>query len=191
MVEKTREIKVTNRGSGSVGYTIPDLGNLSRHFENGETKTLTFDELEKLSWIPGGEYILKNCLVVEDEEAVNQLLNKVEPEYYYSEDDVKRLLTTGSLEEFLDCLDFAPDGVLDMVKTMAVELPLNDVAKREAILDKLNFDVTKAIEIKKVVNPEGEKKTDEGRRVAAPSKTTEAAPARRVIIKKTETEKAE
>ena len=183
MVEKTREIKVTNRGSGSVGYTIPDLGNLSRHFENGETKTLTFDELEKLSWVPGGEYLLKNCLVVEDEEAVNQLLNKVEPEYYYSKDDVKRLLTIGTIDEFLDCLDFAPVGVLDMVKTMAVELPLNDVAKRDAILNKLNFDVTKAIELRKSMNIETEKKAGEGRRAATPSKTTEAAPARRVIKK--------
>jgi adenylate cyclase class IV len=35
-----------------------------------------------------------------------------------------------------------------MIKSIAVELPLNDMAKREAILNKLGFDVTKAIEIK-------------------------------------------
>jgi len=39
-------------------------------------------------------------------------------------------MKTGSLDEFLDCLDFAPEGVTDLIKTLAVELPLNDVAKR-------------------------------------------------------------
>jgi len=39
-------------------------------------------------------------------------------------------MTTGSLDEFLDCLDFAPEGVKDLIKTLSVELPLNDVSKR-------------------------------------------------------------
>ena len=45
MVEKNREIKLTNRDNGTVGYTIPDL-NLHRTFSGGETKTITFEELE-------------------------------------------------------------------------------------------------------------------------------------------------
>lgn len=186
MVEKTREIEVTNRDRGSVGYIIPDLGNLNRQFESGETKTITFEELEKLSWVPGGKYILDNCLVIHDEEAISELLNKVEPEYYYSKEDIEKLLTTGSIEEFLDCLDFAPDGVKNLVKDMAMALPLNDVVKRKAILDKLGFDVTKALELKAIAEPEKEATETSKRRVATPSKTTEAAPARRVIIKKTE-----
>lgn len=185
MVEKTREIEVTNRDRGSVGYTIPDLGNLNRQFESGETKTVTFEELEKLSWIPGGQYILENCLVINDDEAVRQLLHNVEPEYYYSKEDIKKLLTTGSLEELLDCLDFAPDGVKNLVKTVAMELPLNDVNKRQAILDKLGFDITKALELRTIAEGEEEHAETSKRRVAVPSKTTEAAPARR-IIKKTE-----
>ena len=58
MVDKDKIIKVTNRDKGSVGYIIPDLGNLNRQFQPGETKDLTFEELQKLSWIPGGMYIL-------------------------------------------------------------------------------------------------------------------------------------
>jgi len=53
----------------------------------------------------------------------------------------------GSLDEFLDCLDFAPEGVKDLIKNLAVELPLNDVAKREAIFNKLGFNVDNAIRI--------------------------------------------
>ena len=35
---------------------------------------------------------------------------------------------------------------------MAVELEINDVAKRDAILEKLDFNVNNAIDIKKKVN---------------------------------------
>ena len=58
-------------------------------------------------------------------------------------------MKTGSLDEFLDCLDFAPEGVKDLIKNLAVDLPLNDVAKREAIFNKLGFNVDNAIRIKK------------------------------------------
>jgi hypothetical protein len=57
-------------------------------------------------------------------------------------------MKVGTLEQFLDCLDFAPESVLENIKDMAVSLPLNDVSKRNAIQEKLGFDVSKAIEIK-------------------------------------------
>ena len=82
---------------------------------------------------------------------LSELFNiKTAPLYHYSENDVKALLTTGSLDQFLDCLDFAPPVIIDMIKDMAVTLPLNDMAKREAIKNKIGFDVTKAIEIKAI-----------------------------------------
>lgn len=72
---------------------------------------------------------------------------KVEPEYFYTEKEIKYLFEHGSLDEFLDCLDFAPLGVIHTIETLAVTLPLNDVAKRYAILEKTGFDVTRAIEL--------------------------------------------
>ena len=47
----------------------------------------------------------------------------------------------------MDCLDFAPEGVIELVKKYAVELKVNDIQKRQAILDKTGFNVTSAIEI--------------------------------------------
>ena len=35
MLDKNTLIKVTNRDNGSVGYSIPDLGNLKRRFSAG------------------------------------------------------------------------------------------------------------------------------------------------------------
>lgn len=145
-MDKNTLIKVTNRDTGNVGYSIPELG-VRRQFVSRETKEIPFNELVALSYLPGGHKMLSDYLVIHDDEAISQLLNGVEPEYYYSEEDIKRIMQYGSLDEFLDCLDFAPNGVLDMIKDLSVTMPLNDVAKREAILEKLSFNVSKAIEI--------------------------------------------
>ena len=147
MLDKDILVKVTNRDNGSVGYVIPDLNNLHRNFQSGETKEVTMNELRKLSYIPGGEEILRNYLIIHNEDAVKELLNQVEPEYYYTEADVKNLLLNGSLDALRDCLDFAPTGTIDLVKKCAVELKLNDIAKREAILKSTGFNVSSAIEI--------------------------------------------
>lgn len=185
MIENTTLIKVLNRDNGSVGYTIPDLGNLHRTFQPGEEKELPMDELRKLSYLPGGKALLEECLVVRNEEALKELFIDAEPEYFYSEDDVKNILLNGTLEEFLDCLDFAPTGVIELIKEYAVKLEINDIAKRKAILDKTGFNVTSAIEINHEVQedePEVDKErrttpfkaetpAQEGRRTAAPKYT--------------------
>lgn len=148
-MEKDTLIKVRNRAEGSVGYIIPDLGNLNRQFTSNETKEISFDELRKLSFVPGGRYLLDNCLIIEDKDALQELVGDVEPEYFYTENDIKNLLLTGSMDAFLDFLDFAPQGGIDIAKDMAVKLQINDINKREAIKNKTGFDVTKAIEFNK------------------------------------------
>lgn len=148
-MEKDTLIKVRNRAEGSVGYIIPDLGNLNRQFTSNETKEIPFDELRKLSFVPGGRYLLDNCLIIEDKDALQELVGDVEPEYFYTENDIKNLLLTGSMDAFLDFLDFAPQGGIDIAKDMAVKLQINDINKREAIKNKTGFDVTKAIEFNK------------------------------------------
>lgn len=145
MLDNTTLIKVRNRDNGTVGYVIPELGNLRRVFQSGETKEITMDELRKLSWIPGGKKMLKDFLVVENPEAVAELLSDVEPEYYYTEEDIKTLLQVGTLAQFQDCLEFAPEGTINLVKKLAVELRLNDVSKRDALLKATGFNVTNAI----------------------------------------------
>ena len=154
MIEKDTLIKVINRVNGTVGYTIPDLNNLHRSFQANESKELTMEELRKLSYIPGGDVILRDCLVIENPEAVAELLGEVEPEYNYTEAEIKELLEHATLNQFLDALDFAPKGVIDLIKDYAVKLELNDVAKRKAILDKTGFNVTTAIEINKETEDE-------------------------------------
>ena len=100
MLDKNTLVKITNRYDGRVGYTIPDLGNLHRSFVPGETKEVTMEELRKLSYLTGGQEMLADYFVLENQEAINELLNNgVEPEYYYTENDVKNLLLTGSSDD--------------------------------------------------------------------------------------------
>ena len=72
-----------------------------------------------------------------------------------------------------------------MIKTKAVDLPLNDMAKREAIKEKLGFDVTRAIEIKNTKydgeseNENVVKASTSGRRTAPLKSETPSASGRR------------
>lgn len=145
MLDEKTIITVTNRNNGSTGYTIPEMNGLKRKFTSGETKKITMDELRKLSYQPGGDYLLKNYLILFNEEAVAELIGEVEPEYYYTEEDVMNLLIKGTLDQLDDCLTFAPVGVIEMIKSLAVKIKLNDMNKRELIFEKTGFNPDNAI----------------------------------------------
>lgn len=168
MLEKDCMIKVTNRYNGTVGYSVPDLNNLHRNFMPKESKEITMEELRKLSYLPGGRDIMKECLIIENQDALNELLGNVEPEYFYTEDEIKKLLKEGTIEQFMDCLDFAPDGVIELIKSLAVSTEVNDIRKRDAILNKTGFNVTKAIEINKETLEKDEENVSGITRRAAP-----------------------
>lgn len=181
MIQKDKIVAIKNKYGGMVGYKVEELG-INRKFYPNETKEVTFEELQRLSFTPGGDTILTDFLQIDDEEVIEQLFHKKpEMEYFYSREDIKKLMESGSLDQFLDCLDFAPAGVKDIIKDMAVELPLNDMNKRQAIMEKLNFDVNKAIEIKNTkfdgdINEDTEKEAPKRRVV---QKTTPAPSGRR------------
>jgi len=62
-----------------------------------------------------------------------------------SEAQILDLLKNGSQEAFLDCLDYAPEGVIQLIKQFAVTLPLDNYEKRVALKAKTGFDVDAAI----------------------------------------------
>ncbi len=189
MLDNNTLIKVKNRDNGTVGYTIPELGNLHRDFALGETKEISMNELRKLAWTPGGKALLKDYLIIENNDAIAELLGDVEPEYNYTEEDVRNILTNGSLNAFLDCLDYAPEGVINLIKQIAVDTKLNDVAKRQAILEKTGFNVDSAIRINEESKEDGEEENKAtGRRVPIvdepKTKRRTAAPKEYTVISK-------
>lgn len=186
MLESNAMIKVINRDNGTVGYNIPDLGNLYRSFQPREEKSISMEELRKLAYVPGGLAILQECLVIRDEEAIKEILGDVEPEYFYTEEDVKELLEKGSIEQLMDCLDFAPVGVIDLVKTLAVKLEVNDIRKRNIIKQKTGLDISKAIEVNHETTEDNAQTGEKVRRANPVKKEAEtSAPARRTTPKYT------
>ena len=144
MITQETMYNVKNRSSSMVVYRIPET-NLRREFAPGETKRIPFGELEKLTYQSGGRELLENFLQILEEEVTTNLNVHRELEYDMSEAQVRDLLLTGSLDAFLDALDFAPIGVIDLIKSMAVTLPLTNLQKRKALKDKTGFDVDKAL----------------------------------------------
>ena len=139
------KIKVTNRSNGTVILKVRD-----RHFRAElnpkETRVLNYGDILDVAAQPGGRNLIYNFLLIQDAEALRQGLNvKEEPEYWLTEEKIPSWMNTCSLDEFKDALQFAPQGVLDLIKKYAVSQPLNDMAKRIAIKDALQFDVTLAI----------------------------------------------
>ena len=184
-------VTVKNRGASVVGYKIAESG-VRRVFAPGESKSISIKELEELTYQPGGIAILTNFLQVQDDLALQAMGAKVEPEYHMSENDIIKLVQTGSLDAFLDALDFAPIGVIDLIKKYSVQLPLLDMSKRKALKEKTGFDVEAAIK-----HMEEEKEDEGGNTILkqAPSerRVKEEAPAGRRttptynVVKKAET----
>lgn len=142
MAEKMCVVK--NRSASMVVYKIPEDG-VRREFAPGESKRVKFSELEKLSYQSGGRALMTNFLQITDETVTSNLNIHTEAEYYMSEEQIVDLIKNGSLEAFLDCLDYAPVGVIDLVKKFAVSIPLNDIQKRRVLKEKTGFNVDTAI----------------------------------------------
>ena len=137
-------MKIKNRSAGTVVYAIEDL-NIRRRFAAGEVKDIPKEELIKLLYQPGGPALFKRYLQVSSADMKELGFGEQEPEYFYSEEDVKKIMVNGTLNEFLDFLDFAPEGALSIAKDLAVKLPLSDMNKAEGLKKATGFDVIKAI----------------------------------------------
>lgn len=169
-------VKVKNRTSGTVVYKIGATG-VRRELYPGMEMNVPKKEIEDLSYTSGGMDLIRNHLYVSDAEVLDELNVAREPEYYLDGKGVANLILNGSLDEFKDALDFAPEGVIDMIKELATTLPMTDSNKMEALLQKTGYDVAKAIQINKEstgANTVEETETKTRR-------TAQAAPKRRVV----------
>ena len=83
-------------------------------------------------------------------------------------------------EYLLDALDFAPEGIIDLIEKRAIELELPNMNKRKAIMNKTGVNITKSIENHHAydsVNASDNVAQKRSRRV---KETAEDAPQRRV-----------
>jgi hypothetical protein len=188
MEDKDRKVSVKNRSAATTIISIPNR-NINITLAPGQVvNTLTAGDIEEFSYQPGGDKMLREYLQLSLDEIDKLALGEPQPEYAYTEQDVINLLKPATPDNFdllLDCLDFAPIGVIDLVKKYAVDLPLTDTRKLEAIKEKTGFDVAAAIRhVEEEKMESQEEKKGPTRRVAAePKKEVSAVPVRRVIRK--------
>lgn len=172
-MDKKTLVSVRNRNNGNTGYSIPDRG-IWRNFTPGETKQIELEELQQLQYQPGGDYTLRNLLVIENEEALEALNMDVEPEYNYTEDDIRKLLLDGTVDQVKDFLDFAPEGAIEIAKDIAVKEEIPDVRKRDAISEATGFNINNAINLSHALADDDDDKKVESkkqRRAEVPSNT--------------------
>lgn len=140
------ETKLLNRSDTSIAIVLPQ-----RHFRlelaPKQSGYMPHDYLVEFASSRGGRKLIYDYVMIENIEDLKKVLNIEQevPEYWLTEENLPNWMQNCSLAEFQDGLDFAPEGVKELIKKFAVTLPLNDVAKREAIKSQLDFDVTVAI----------------------------------------------
>lgn len=160
MIKDEVLINVRNRNNGSTGYVLPE-NNVKRIFAPGESKKISMGELRSLQYAPGGEYMLNNLLVVEDAKVLEELNMKVEPEYFYDEKKIRDMLLNSSMDEFLDFLDFATEGAIEIAKEIAVKEQVPDSRKRKALSEKTGFNIDNAIKVNEIMDAEEESHEEE------------------------------
>ena len=181
MIKDDTLINVRNRNNGTTGYTLADGAKETRLWAENEVKKITFAELKRVSYLPGGAELLRDYLVIEDPAAIEALNVGIDiqeqPEYLYTENEIRDLLFNGSLDELKDFLDFSPDGGIEIAKQIAVNEELPDMRKRKIISEATGFNINTAIEINDMMKDNGIAEDAAPKMQRRVAKEAEAAPA--------------
>lgn len=158
-ITSTKVVSVTNRDNGGVTCMLSNGRSIS--FNKGETKKVSLDDLLELNSTDGGALLIKEYLVINDKDAITALELRTEPEYYYTEKEIRKLLQEGTLDQLEDCLNFAPEGVIDLLKDVALEIELPDVRKRKLIAQKTGWNIDSILYVKAALNAESKDENKE------------------------------
>ena len=148
MIDNETMVLVRNFTGETVVYKIPE-DNIRRHFAPFEEKQIAAGELRKLFYLDGGRSLIMNYLGVQSQELAKEFgisEDLFTHEYSWTKDDIDQVLTTGSLDELKDALDFAPTGIVNTIINRAVELRIPDMNKREYISRVTDKDINRKIE---------------------------------------------
>ena len=180
-MDLNKKVKVWNRNGANTVYYIDELRML-REFapagRHGDVLMIPISELQALSYIQGGHTLLTQHLLIKEQEVCEFLGVPVEPEYYYGVEEVKTLLKEGTLEQLMDCLEFAPSGVKDLLVKYAVDEKVDSYEKRDLITKATGVNITARIKNNELSGPESEgveEKVGTSSRRAAPIQTKESA----------------
>lgn len=175
-IDLEKKVKVWNRAVGGISYNIPELRIKREWRKTGDLQIVKLEELDAFRYVPGGAKLMNKYMLIKDQDVCEFLGMPTDPEYFYNENDIKVLLEKGTTDQLLDCLEFAPKGVLDILKKVAVETKLDSSEKRKIIGEHLNVNIDAMIRNNEASKIEGETVNEEapkGRR-SAPVKSEES-----------------
>lgn len=144
------KVRVYNRSNSMVFYQDDDA-NRYRSWEPASDgkesyKDLDFEEIERIVNTRGGRVLFEQYLLIKDPEICLKLDLNCPNEYFYDINKVIKILEEGSENDLIDMIDNSPDGIKDLIKQATIEIKLDSSRKRQIIKDKLNFDVSFAID---------------------------------------------
>ena len=149
--------------------SVQELNSGIRYVWNqiGDKLDLTEDQLRSILNTPGGRYTLENYVAIENPEIVKKLGINAEPEYFYTEEDIKKLLLEGSEDQLKDALDFSPEGTKELIAETAVKIQLSDRNKIAIITAGTGRNIENQINIFRENNENVKSTPTRGRRAAA------------------------
>lgn len=178
-MDLNKKVKVWNRSSANACYYIEEMRML-REFapagNHGDALLIPVAELQALTYIQGGHSMLTQDLLIKDQEVCDFLGIPTEPEYYYGVEEVRKLLKEGSIEQLMDCLEFAPSGVKDLIVKYSIEDKLDSHEKRDLINKTMGINLTAMIrnnDLSEIEPNNGGNAPQPNGRRAQPIKTTE------------------
>lgn len=181
----TKYVQVKNLTNSTVVYKIPEL-NLRRKFGAQEEKKIDYEELQKLYYQPGGEVLIKDFLQIKDKEVALEFgvdEEVFDHEYSWDAEKIKNVLLNESIDVLHDALDFAPEGIIDTIVDLAVELEIADINKRNLIQECTGKNINAMINAKvQLAKALGEKKEEapKQRRVTEKKEDKQETSGRRV-----------
>lgn len=138
------KIKVENRSGKYLVHHIPNTSITFIWDKPNAFVMLTKEQIKELYYAPGGAEFFKN-LIIHDEKLRKELVGEVEPEYFYTEKEIDKILTKGSEDQLRDFIDFSPEGGIDLLIKRAIELKISDLNKREIIAEMTGHNIDNSI----------------------------------------------
>lgn len=154
-INRDLELNVKNRSHTDVTLLNKFPHDPVRTIQAGGEILMTFGELKDFYQISkGSAWMVENALQIvgKSENEVKEIMTvltrkKIEPEYFYSEEEIIKMLNENDLDGIADAMDFAPSGVIDLIADYAVELPITDTKMMKIISKRTDFDIQERISI--------------------------------------------
>ena len=148
IVKDTTLVPVRNMVDHKVVYVVPEV-NRRVVFEPFQEKRVPAGELRALNYSVGGEVLLHNYLCVKSNDLrVEFNIPADQVEYDWTIDDIHKVLEDLSvpIEALEDALDFAPEGIREMIVDCAVKWKIPDSNRRKVISKMTGVNIDKKIE---------------------------------------------